>query len=239
MPRKAVRERLGTRCRDCRAESALTVVNQIQAGITTLLFLFASFNGIRLSAQVPTGTGASGPFNDQNFKIVTETLSLHQTAGCSTSASPCPSRSAPAWIVKKRAVWAPELSGTQWIAPDRDQLNSPGNGRNFGSVTYQTQFMATPELRLNARVLADDNVVVSLNGTVVFSSTAAHHLSAAMFRMTGFVSGMNTVTFAVSNEGGGPNGLDVAFSDANAPPSGPALALNHSAYPDGGALASE
>ena len=78
---------------------------------------------------------------------------------------------------------------------------------------------------MRAGVLADDNVVVSLNGKVVFSSTAGQHLFAAMFRMTGFVSGMNTVTFAVSNEGGGPNGLDVAFSDASAPPSGPALAL--------------
>ena len=203
-----------------------------RTGLTTLFGLLVCFSQIPLSAQVPPGTGASGPYNDQNFKIVTETLSPHQSAGCSTSASPCPTNRAPAWIVKKRAAWAPELSGTQWIAPDRDQLNHLGNGRNFGSVTYQTQFIATPELTLNARVLADDNVVVRLNGTVVFSSTAAQHLSAAMFRMTGFVSGMNTVTFAVSNEGGGSNGLDVAFSDASAPPSGPALSLNHPALPD-------
>jgi hypothetical protein len=180
-----------------------------------------------LSAQVPPGTGASGPFNDQNFKIVTETLSRQHSE----------SNRAPAWIVKKRAGWAPELAGTQWIAPDPDHSISFGNHRNFGSVTYQTQFMATPALMLNTRVLADDNVVVSLNGAVVFTSAAAQHFSAAMFQISGFVSGMNTVTFAVSNDGGRPNGLDVAFSDAGAPPSGPALAFNHSAAPDAMAFA--
>jgi RHS repeat-associated protein len=199
-----------------------------QTGVTTLFFLLLSFSP--LSAQVPPGTGAAGAFNDQNFKVVTETVS--QSAGCATSALPCRSRSAPSWIVTKRAGWAPELPGTHWIAPDPDHLHRPGNVGDSGSVTYRTEFMATPELTLNARVLADDNVVVSLNGNVVFSSTTAQHLSAAMFKLTGFVSGMNTVDFAVSNDGRGTNGLDVAFSDAGARPSGPALAFNHPASPD-------
>ena len=66
-------------------------------GLPTLFVLCVSFGSIPLSAQVPPGTGASGPFNDQNFKIVTETLSPQRGV----------SNRAPAWIVKKRAVWAP------------------------------------------------------------------------------------------------------------------------------------
>ena len=74
-------------------------------------------------------------------------------------------------------------------------------------------------------------MITSLSA-VVFSSTGDQHLVAAMFRLTGFVSGMNTVIFAVSKEAGGPTGLDVAFADAGDPPSGPALVLHHPAYPD-------
>src|ERR1035441_3197810 len=146
MLQKAVRKRFGTRCRDCRADSALISVNQIQTGITAFCLLCISFGCLPLSAQVPPGTGASGPFNDQNFKIATETLSPQRGV----------SNRAPAWIVTKRAAWAPALSGTQWIAAEPDQSNGLGNGRNRGSVTYQTEFMATPELVLNARVLADE-----------------------------------------------------------------------------------
>jgi hypothetical protein len=51
-----------------------------QNGVTTFFFLLVSFGQIPLSAQVPPGTGAGGAFNDQNFKIVTETPSAHQSA---------------------------------------------------------------------------------------------------------------------------------------------------------------
>src|ERR1017187_8430896 len=112
-----------TRCRDCRAESALISVNQIQTGLPTLAFLCVSFGCLPLSAQVPPGTGASGPFNDQNFKIVTETLSRHQSM----------SNRAPAWIVKKRAVWPPEFAGTQWIAPEPDQSNKDRKSTRLNS----------------------------------------------------------------------------------------------------------
>jgi hypothetical protein len=134
--------------------------------------------------------------------------------------------------VTKLGGWAPEFSGTHWIAPDADQSSSTRDGKYFGSVTYQTQFTATRGLTLNTRVLADDDVAVSLNGKTVFSSTGGQQYRfAAMFKMTGFASGMNTVVFTVSNSGGGPTGLDVAFADANAPPSGQPLALNSAAYP--------
>ena len=210
-----------------------------QTGFTAIFFLFASLSSIPLSAQVPPGTGAggTGTFTDPNFQIVTETLSPHETAGCSSPTSLCPPTPVQAWVVSKLAGWAPALSGSQWIAPDPDQSNATRNGSYLGSVTYQTQFNATPALTLNVRVLADDNVVVSLNGNnspPAFTSTGGQYLFAGMFQMTGFKSGTNAniVTFVVSNAGGGPTGLDVAFADASAPPSGPALALNYPAYPD-------
>ena len=182
-----------------------------QPSVKTLFLLFISFSRIPLSAQVPPGTGAGEGARDTNFQIISETLSPHEVA------SP-----AAAWIVTKLGGWAPEFSGTHWIAPDADQSSSTRDGKYFGSVTYQTQFTATRGLTLNTRVLADDDVAVSLNGKTVFSSTGGQQYRfAAMFKMTGFASGMNTVVFTVSNSGGGPTGLDVAFADANAPPSGP------------------
>ncbi len=130
--------------------------------VTTLLFLSVSFSRVPLLGQVSSGTGASEArwFNDENSKIVLATLSDHQTARFANTASPCTSSPSPATIETNLSGWAPELPGTRWIGPPADQSKSLRNRSCAGSITNETQLRATPALTLNARVLADHNVVV-------------------------------------------------------------------------------
>ena len=58
---------------------------------------------------------------------------------------------------------------------------------------------------------ADDGTAIFLNGNLVAPLFGTWTASAPFQINSGFVGGVNTLTFAVQNYGGGPTGLNVAI----------------------------
>lgn len=134
-------------------------------------------------------------------------------------------------------AYVPNSSSSQWISPGPN--NTQLDHYAVGTYTYQTTFDLTG-LDIGAALLtgqfaADDVATIFLNGqnTGVTTGpggwTSFHLFSTA----SGFVSGVNTLDFIVTNDGGGPSGLRVEVSgtaralstDVPEPSTGPAALL--------------
>ena len=119
--------------------------------------------------------------------------------------------SAPAYLTTiLGGNWIADNATASWISP-----NANAN-QLFGLYyTYQTTFnlagLNATTAQLSGSLATDDSVLVYLNGIQVLSAmdwTTSTNLSIN----TNFVAGINTLSFVVSNSGGGPTGLDVALS---------------------------
>jgi len=108
--------------------------------------------------------------------------------------------------------WLPDGPNSKWIAPQASQTvgNAPG------VYTYRTTFDLTgfnpATAVLTGQWGSDNSAVMKLNGTVVSTTVSAGFVSWTAFTInTGFVAGVNTIDFVVTNKGGdaNPTGLRV------------------------------
>ena len=127
----------------------------------------------------------------------------------------------PANIVARNSNWAPAIDASTPIAESQWVSYSPG-GANGSPATLQTTYETTFTLpagatnaSLTVEVLADNRAELSLNGTVFGAQTGCFGFSgppSTFTTTTGFVSGVNTLSFDVANPaagcGAGPSGLD-------------------------------
>lgn len=126
--------------------------------------------------------------------------------------------------------WAPDNSTSQWIGPKANEGTGPGGTDPAGYYEYETTFDLTGLLASTAKLTgsaAADNCIadVLINGT----STGNHNTDAgsacdnsnnyanflAFSIVSGFVSGLNTLTFIMENASGAsgnPSGLNVRIS---------------------------
>jgi uncharacterized protein (TIGR03437 family) len=137
----------------------------------------------------------------------------------------------PAFVPSTNALpngWGSVPGGAHWIGPATDQTNAtrPGTCCN-GTTVYQTTFSMTgldPNAALLVmEMLADDWVDVSLNGKSIYHPTAQMFtVPQTAVALSGFKDGDNTLTFTVTNAGGGPTGLNADIVGFALPaPTGP------------------
>jgi hypothetical protein len=134
-------------------------------------------------------------------------------------ASPDPGFPGPNAIVVTSNVfpmgaWVPNGPNSKWIAQLADQST-----RNFsGAYTYRTTFDLTGFLpatsSLAGQVLADNSVVIRLNGAII-GSGSSFSIFTPFSATSGFVAGINTLDFVVTNDpftSANPTGLRVEMS---------------------------
>ncbi len=107
--------------------------------------------------------------------------------------------------------WISDTSTTRWITP----TTNAADGVNSG--VYSTTFDLTGYSLLGASIsgvfAADDAATVFLNGVQISGTNVGGFTFTTPFSAnSGFVAGINTLSFAVLNSGGGPSGVNVSVS---------------------------
>jgi RHS repeat-associated protein len=154
------------------------------------------------SLPVPsTGQNVSGG-RDTSYQIIADT-----TGEIAAPAQAFVGTDIPAWVT---------IAGAQWIGPSADQSNATRNPCCANTAdTYRTTFslsgVSLSDVAFSIFISADDYVDVLLNGQPVFThpDTSMYGLAFFFSLNSGFVSGINTLDFVVTNSGG-PTGLIVA-----------------------------
>jgi len=122
--------------------------------------------------------------------------------------------------------WTANTSTSRWIAPTADQVlgNAPG------TYTYATTFDLTgldpATANLSGSFAADNGAAIFINGNSVGTHTGNAFQFAPFDITSGFVSGLNTLTFAVVNlsttaSPTNPTGLQVQLSGTASPAAAP------------------
>jgi len=111
--------------------------------------------------------------------------------------------------------WTSSSAPSAWITPVGGSGNVP-----TGVYTYQTTFDLTgfnpTTMVISGQVMADDQVTIQVNSAATVSSTANYYTGVTFKLNTGFIDGVNTLTFYVNNTGG-PTGLRVAMTGTASP----------------------
>ncbi|MGH9815403.1 MAG: PEP-CTERM sorting domain-containing protein [Candidatus Acidiferrales bacterium] len=122
--------------------------------------------------------------------------------------------------------WVPNGPNSQWITPNTSQLNHPA-----GTYTYVTTFDLTgliPGTAVLTGAWGTDNPgQMFLNGVLVSTSSGFTSLTAFLIS-SGFLPGVNTLTFVIENlpqATGNPSGLRVDISGTASPVPEPSTLL--------------
>jgi hypothetical protein len=170
------------------------------------LSLAISAHAATITGLVDTGTGATGT-QDTNYQLsvlegstVLTSSHAYVTDGTQFPIGP----------------WIANSDVSKWITPFADQAASL-DPTSSGAYDYKLTFNVAGDLStaaLSGRFAADDSAVVELNGVVI--GTGATLTSWTSFSAnSGFVSGVNTLEFLISNAAqsvGNPTGLRVEFN---------------------------
>jgi hypothetical protein len=145
------------------------------------------------------GTVAAGGSVDQHF-----------TSGQTGSLNTVFAESLPA------GGWVAPDSLSAWVGPDT-QSGMVNNGLYTVdySVTFNLTGFAPNSVSLTGQISADDYAYIYLNGVNTGILAANFSVWTPFTLNSGFVNGINTIDFKVTN-GGGPGGLRVEFASATA-----------------------
>jgi hypothetical protein len=165
----------------------------------------ASINGLN-----NTGVGISGK-PDSSYTLTVDPTNDGVTATVPTITNDSQ------WPVNP---WLANSDVSKWITPTANQAQSLDNW-STSTYVYSLSFDLTGykanTAAFTGRVAADNSVVIKLNDQVI--STASGFTDWAAFSAnSGFVSGVNTLDFVVTNwaqNGGNPTGLRVEFNSSN------------------------
>lgn len=147
-----------------------------------------------------TGLGASGTV-DSNYSL-----------SSAVSATPVITYDSQ-WPI---GPWIANDSTSKWITPTSSQGESfdPwSNGTYTYTLTFDLSGYNAATAAFSGRLAADNSVVVKLNNSVIGSATGFTDWT-SFGASSGFVSGVNTLDFVVTNwaqNGGNPTGLRVEF----------------------------
>jgi opacity protein-like surface antigen len=157
-----------------------------------------------------TGLGVGGTA-DSSYKLTAVTSDDGVAIGV-------PTISTDQWPVNP---WLVNTSVSKWITPTANQAQSLDSW-NAGTYTYTLSFDLTGYDAASAwftgRVAADNSVVVKLNNQEI-SNVSGFTSWSDFSANSGFVSGVNTLDFVVTNwaqNSGNPTGLRVEFASSDA-----------------------
>lgn len=120
-------------------------------------------------------------------------------------------------------VWSLNTAGSAWISPALSGF--PGLGTFTYSTTFDLSGFSASTASIGGSLTADDGAKVYLNGVLILDHSytglnSPWNQDASFLATSGFLSGVNTLSFEVPNIGG-PSGLHVFVSgtvDASAVP---------------------
>jgi hypothetical protein len=121
-------------------------------------------------------------------------------------------------------AWVSDTTASQWITPTTNAAQSFDMSTNgFYSYSLAFNILSTQNpltASFSGQFAVDDRVTsITLNGTTLFlGSEGDHNVWTDFVASSGFVSGLNTLTFTVENigfAGSNPTGLDVDFLTSN------------------------
>jgi hypothetical protein len=185
------------------------------AGVATVL----AMTGLAPTAQADVISGLySTGVNNAGVTTTTDAADIHWTLNGGNAYTGAVSGT---WPI---GVWAPNTTTSQWITPSTnaaDSYNMASNGIYTYSLSFNILSTQNPLTASFAGQFAvDDRVTqIMLNGTTLFSGSEGSDSSWTDFSASsGFLSGLNTLTFTVENiglSGSNPTGLDVNFLTSN------------------------
>jgi hypothetical protein len=151
-----------------------------------------------ITGLVNTGTGASGTA-DTNYVL------NGNTTGYVTQNN--------VWPI---GPWLANSATSKWITPTQNQAQSfdaTANGTYIWTLSFDLSGYNPATASFSGRFAADNSATVSLNGTQIGTSAGFGSFS-SFAASSGFVSGLNTLSFVVTNlkqNGGNPTGLRAEF----------------------------
>jgi len=112
--------------------------------------------------------------------------------------------------------WIATGNDSRWITPGADEAASFSTGTYQWRLNFDLTGFDAATAEFIGRVSADDYAQVFLNGNLLASTPNVSYTGWTAFAANlGFLSGINTLDFIVSNHGGGPTGLRVEFLSSN------------------------
>ncbi|USX11767.1 PEPxxWA-CTERM sorting domain-containing protein [Oxalobacteraceae bacterium OTU3CAMAD1] len=170
---------------------------------------FSTAHAANINGLVNTGVGASG------------TADTHYALSSASTASTVPVITYDnQWPI---SPWIGNDATSKWITPTADQSQS-FDGSSSGTYTYSLSFdlsgFKAGTASFSGRMAADNAVTVLLNSHTI-SSASGFTVWSAFASNGGFIDGVNTIEFVVTNwaqNGGNPTGLRVEFTDSTVTP---------------------
>ncbi|USX18061.1 PEPxxWA-CTERM sorting domain-containing protein [Oxalobacteraceae bacterium OTU3REALA1] len=170
---------------------------------------FSTAQAANINGLVNTGVGASG------------TADTHYSLSSASTASTVPVITYnDQWPI---SPWIGNDATSKWITPTADQSQS-FDASSSGTYTYSLSFdlsgFKAGSASLSGRMAADNAVTVLLNSHTISSASGFTGWS-AFASNGGFIDGVNTIEFVVTNwaqNGGNPTGLRVEFTDSTVTP---------------------
>ena len=145
-----------------------------------------------------------------------------------TLSSPDPDFPGPAAFVTNQnalaAGWIADSATSKWISPSAFGTDGHASVEYDYTTTFELTGLDASTAILQGMISADDGSAIFLNRDPVFPLFGTYTSNTPFQINSGFVSGLNTLTFAVQNYGGGPTGLNVAISGTAAPTPEPSSA---------------
>jgi PEP-CTERM motif len=185
------------------------------AAVLVLSTTFASADSIQLGSYA-TGTSNLGNANTAvNFAGF---QSLPQPLPNPLPAPTAQSGTANSYFLDPSNVWAPALPNSTWVGYSPTAGPVGTSNPDFGYYTFTTTFQATGVYSGSIDVMADDTTWVLLNGVPIVTlaplgtdlhcaDTAPTCLVEDVVSLSGLnLSGTNTLTFIVQQQGVGPAG---------------------------------
>jgi hypothetical protein len=119
--------------------------------------------------------------------------------------------------------WIANTTTSKWITPSSNQAASfdpYANGTYTWSLSFNLAGFDATTASFSGKFAADNSAIVKLNGVQIGSANSFASYS-NFSANSGFVSGINTLDFVVTNvaqNGGNPTGLRVEFTASNVTP---------------------
>jgi hypothetical protein len=192
----------------------VTVTDCMGATATKVIPLIIVGEESFLGALTNTGISVTGALQPNG------TVDPHYFAG-PVSGPPSGYIAPDAVVITNQWAWLEVTHVSQWIAPTifADLANCPG-----GNFTYTNQFTlpvgANPaSASISGRWAADNGAVqMKINGHITGNTVAVpigFKYWTPFTINSGFVPGLNTILFVVTNQGASPSGLRVEYTNAN------------------------
>ena len=109
--------------------------------------------------------------------------------------------------------WVADDAASRWITPTTNAADSNAVATFSFSTTFSLTGLNASTASLSGSFAADDSATIFLNGVQIGAANQGGFSFRTNFAInSGFVAGVNTLTFAALNSGAGPTGANVVVS---------------------------